>query len=100
MASQGTDVTPQAAVLRVLVNGESEAAEIIRKVRDWTGGQIQFDDQTFASAIADLESKGLVERRAGIPDKQIGQARPGFTLTAAGRNAALEILAASLTRKA
>ena len=97
--SQGSDVTPQAALLRVLVNGESEGADIIRKVRDWTDGQIQLDEQAFASAIADLESTGLVERRAGVPDKRTGQARPTFALTAAGKNSALEILAASLTRK-
>jgi DNA-binding PadR family transcriptional regulator len=98
--SQGPLVTPQAALLRVLVNGESEGSEIIRKVRDWTDGEIQLDEQAFASAMADLESTGLVERRDGPADKRTGQPRTTFVLTAAGRSSALEVLAASLTRKA
>ncbi len=93
-------VTPQAALLRVLVTGESDGAEIIRKVRDWTDGQVQLDDQTFADAIHDLETAGLVERHTGSPDKRTGQPRPTFALTAAGKASGLEILAASLTRKA
>jgi DNA-binding PadR family transcriptional regulator len=98
--SQETPVTPEAALLRVLITGESEGAEIIRKVRDWTDGRIQLDESTFASAVADLESTGLVERRPGVPDRRTGQARPTFALTPAGKSSALEILAASLTRKA
>jgi len=97
--SQGTGATPQAALLRVLINGESDSAEIIRKIHDWTDGEIQLDEQTFATAIADLESSGMVERRSSAPDKRSGQTRPTFALTAAGRAKALEVLAASLTRK-
>jgi DNA-binding PadR family transcriptional regulator len=97
--TQEPPITPQAALLRVLINGESEGPEIIRKVRDWTNGQIQLDEQSFASAMADLESTGLVEKRAAPNDKRVGQARTTFALTAAGKNSALEILAASLTRK-
>jgi DNA-binding PadR family transcriptional regulator len=98
--SQEPPVTPQAALLRVLITGETEGPEIIRKVRDWTDGQIQLDEQSFARAMGDLETAGLVERRAGSPDKRTGQARPMFALTAAGKASALEILANSLTRKA
>jgi DNA-binding PadR family transcriptional regulator len=98
--SQGPLVTPQAALLRVLITGESEGPEIIRKVRDWTDGQIQLDEQAFATAIGDLENTGLVERRSGALDKRTGQPRLTFALTAAGKISALEVLAASLTRKA
>lgn len=38
--SQGSSITPQAALLRVLINGESDGTEIVRKVRDWTDGKI------------------------------------------------------------
>jgi DNA-binding PadR family transcriptional regulator len=97
--SQGPLVTPSAALLRVLITGESDGSEIIRKVRDWTDGQIQLDEQTFAAAIGDLEKTGLVERRSGAVDKRTGHPRLTFALTAAGKTSALEILAASLTRK-
>jgi DNA-binding PadR family transcriptional regulator len=97
--AQEPPITPQAALLRVLINGESEGPEIIRKVRDWTDGQVQLDEEAFASAMADLESTGLVEKRAAPNDKRAGQVRTTFALTAAGKSSALEILAASLTRK-
>jgi DNA-binding PadR family transcriptional regulator len=97
--SQGPLVTPQAALLRVLITGESEGPEIVRRVRDWTEGRIQLDEEAFTTAMADLEKTGLVERRSGTPDKRTGQARQTFALTAAGRTAALEVLAASLTQK-
>ena len=97
--SQGPPVRPQSALLRVLITGESEGSEIVRKVRDWTDGQIQLDELTFTTAMADLEEAGLIERRSGAVDKRTGQAKLTFTLTAAGKTSALEVLAASLTRK-
>jgi DNA-binding PadR family transcriptional regulator len=98
--TSGPTVTPEAALLRVLVSGESDGPDLIRKVRDWTDGKIQLDDQTFASTIAGLEHGGLVERRMGAVDKRTTQPRTLFALTTAGRKSALEVLAASLTRKA
>jgi DNA-binding PadR family transcriptional regulator len=97
--SQGPSITPQAALLRVLISGESDGPEIRRKVRDWTSGKIDFDEQGFSDAIHDLESTGLVERHVGATDKRTGQLRPTYALTAAGHASAMEILAASLTRK-
>jgi DNA-binding PadR family transcriptional regulator len=92
--------TAQEALLRVLINGESDGPDIVRKVRDWTEGQIGLDEQGLAAVIADLERTGLVERRTGPADKRTGQPRELFALTAAGKAAALEVLAASLTREA
>jgi DNA-binding PadR family transcriptional regulator len=97
--SQGPSITPQAALLRVLISGEGDGPEIMRKVRDWTDGKIDFDEQGFSVAIHDLEITGLVERHAGAPDKRPGQPRPTYALTATGHASAMEILAASLTRK-
>ncbi len=93
-------VTPEAALLRVLVSGESDGPDLIRKVRDWTDGKIQLDDEAFAGAITGLENGGLVERHSGSIDKRSAQPRTLFALTTAGRKSALEVLAASLTRKA
>jgi len=97
--NQDPPITPQAALLRVLITGESDGAEIMRRIRDWTDGQMQLDEIGLADTIASLERSGLVERRSGAPDKRTGQARPTFALTAAGHASAVEILAASLTRK-
>jgi DNA-binding PadR family transcriptional regulator len=96
---QGPSITPQSALLRVLITGESDGAEMIRKVRDWTEGKIELDEQSFAAAILDLETNGLVERHTGLPDKRTGQPRQTYALTLAGHSSAMEILANSLTRK-
>jgi DNA-binding PadR family transcriptional regulator len=97
--SQGSLITPQAALLRVLITGESDEPDIMRKVRDWTGGTIELDEPGFLAAIHDLETTELVERHVGAADKRTGQPRQTYTLTSAGHAAAMEILAASLTRK-
>ncbi len=97
--SQGPSITPQAALLRVLITGETEGPEIIRKVRDWTDGKIEFDDQGLMAAIRSLEDSGLVECHTGDADKRTGQPRQSYALTSAGHASAMEILAASLTRK-
>jgi len=97
--SEGPLVTPQAALLRVLITGESDGPEAIRKVRDWTDGQIQLDEESFATTMSELENSGLVERRTSSVDKRTGQPRTTYALTAAGKTSALGVLAASLTRK-
>ena len=97
--SQGSSITPQAALLRVLISGESDGPELMRKVRDWTGGKIDLDEQAFLTAIHDLEIAGLVECHAGAADKRTGLPRQTHALTPAGHASAMEILAASLTRK-
>jgi DNA-binding PadR family transcriptional regulator len=97
--SQGSSITPQAALLRVLITGESDGPEIMRKVRDWTNGKIELDEEGLLAAIHELESTGLVERRTGAADKRTGLPRQTYALTSAGHVAAMEILAASLTRK-
>jgi len=97
--SEGTSITPQAALLRVLITGESDGPELMRKVRDWTGGKIELDEQSFLDAIHALEATGLVDGHASAADKRTGQPRQTYTLTSAGHASAMEILAASLTRK-
>ncbi len=97
--SQGSSITPQAALLRVLINGESDEPEIVRKVRDWTAGKIELDEPSFLATIHALEGAGMVERHAGAVDKRTGLPRQTYTLTPAGHLSAMEILATSLTRK-
>ena len=98
--SKDEPVTPQAALLRVLITGETDGPEIIRKIRDWTGGAIDLDEPTFASTVLALVDSGLVERHQGTPDKRSGEVHMTFALTPAGHASAVEILAASLTRNA
>jgi DNA-binding PadR family transcriptional regulator len=97
--SHAASVTPQAALLRVLINGEADPAELMRKIRDWTDGGIDLDEPGLEATVRALEDSGLVERRHGPPDKRTGQAHVSFALTPAGQASAREILAESLTRK-
>lgn len=92
-------VTAEAALLRVLFPGESDGPDIIRKVRDWTGGTINLDERTLAQVVQGLENQGLVERREGAIDKRTGQPRATFALTTKGQTSAMGVLADSLTRK-
>lgn len=93
-------ITAETALLRVLINGQCESSEIIRKVRDWTEGAVDLDQAAFETAIADLQNKALVEEKTDVStDKRGGQSRHTYVLTPDGQAAAMEILAASLTRK-
>ncbi len=98
--SQGPSITAQAALLRVLITGESDGPEIVRKVRDWTEGQIELDEEALQATMRELENTGLIERHTGATEKRTGQPRQTFALTPAGHASAMEILAASLTRRA
>jgi DNA-binding PadR family transcriptional regulator len=95
---QNPSITAETALLRVLINGECDGAELIRKVRDWTGGAIDLDEAELQAAIDDLLKKSLVESQADATDKRSGQVRQTYVLTPDGQAAAMEILAASLTR--
>jgi DNA-binding PadR family transcriptional regulator len=97
--SQGSTITPQAALLRVLIPGQSDGPELLRKVRAWTGGKIELDEQGFVAAIQELERCGMVERHSGPADKRTGQPSVTYALTPEGKASAMTILAASLTRK-
>jgi len=93
-------ITPEAALLRVLIMGESYGLELTRRVREWTNGKLMLDDQVFYQAMHTLEERGLVETQMSEPDGQRGgQPRRYYKLTAAGQRAALEVLTASLTGK-
>jgi DNA-binding PadR family transcriptional regulator len=94
---QTPSITAETALLRVLINGECDGAELIRKVRDWTDGAIDLDEAGFQAAMSDLRNKALVESQAGATDKRSGQPRQTYLLTPDGQAAAMEILAASLT---
>jgi PadR family transcriptional regulator PadR len=91
-------ITPEAALLRVLIMGESYGLELTRRVREWTNGKLMLDDQVFYQAMRVLEEQALVESTMSEPAGQRGgQPRRYYKLTAAGQRAALEILTASLT---
>jgi DNA-binding PadR family transcriptional regulator len=91
-------ITPEAALLRVLITGEGYGLELTRRVREWTNGKIMLDDDSFYQAVRTLEGQGLVDSYMSEPTGQRGgQPRRYYKLTAAGQRAALEILTASLT---
>jgi DNA-binding PadR family transcriptional regulator len=95
MASQ---ISPEQALLRVLIQGEGYGLELTRRVREWTNGKLMLEDQAFYQAMGVLEEQGLVESFMSEPVGQRGgQPRRYYKLTAAGQRAALEVLTASLT---
>jgi DNA-binding PadR family transcriptional regulator len=91
-------ITAEAALLRVLINGEAIGLELTTRVREWTNGKLMLDDQSFYAAVRTLEEQGLVTSFMSEPAGQRGgQPRRYYKLTAAGQRAALEVLTASLT---
>ena len=93
-------VTPEAALLRVLITGEAIGLDLATRVREWTNGKLMLDDETFYQAMQVLEEQALVESYMSEPTGQRGgQPRRYYKLTAAGQRAALEVLTASLTGK-
>lgn len=96
---QPEPVTPRSALLRVLISGESDPPEIVRRIRDWTEGRIALDASALSDMLSALESSGLVERHQGTPDRRTGEPQVTYALTPAGRSSAMEVLADSLTRK-
>ncbi len=91
-------ITPEAALLRVLITGEGYGLELTRRVKEWTNGKLMLEDEGFYQAIHALEEQGLVESYMSEPVGQRGgQPRRYYKLTADGQRAALEILTASLT---
>ena len=91
-------VSPEAAILRVLIQGEGYGLELTRRVREWTNGKLMLGDESFYQAVQVLEEQGLVESYMSEPVGQRGgQPRRYYKLTAAGQRAALEVLTATLT---
>ena len=91
-------VSPESALLRVLITGEAYGLQLVQRVREWTSGKLMLDDESFYQAMHLLEEQGLVESYMSEPVGQRGgQPRRYYKLTAAGQRAALEVLTASLT---
>ena len=44
-------VSPEAALLRVLIQGETYGLELTRRVREWTDGKLMLEDQVFYHAL-------------------------------------------------
>jgi len=72
-------------ILSILADGESYGYEIIQRVHDLTGGNVQWTTSTLYPLLHRLEGKGLLEsfwRDAGP-----GPDRKYYRLTAKGRKA-------------
>lgn len=72
-------------VLSILAEGESYGYEIIRKVRELSGGQIEWSDGMLYPVLHRLERDGLVKSRWKEADT--GRERKYYSLSTGGRNA-------------
>jgi PadR family transcriptional regulator PadR len=72
-------------VLSILEGGESYGYAIIERVKELSGGRIEWTDGMLYPVLHRLETQGLVAPRWGESEK--GRKRRYYALTAAGRRA-------------
>jgi len=75
-------------VLSILSNGESYGYTILQRVRDLSGGEIEWSDGMLYPVLHRLESQHLVRARWAVSDT--GRKRKYYALTAAGKRALAE----------
>ena len=72
-------------LLSILAEGESYGYEIIQKVRELSGGQIEWSDGMLYPVLHRLEREGLIESE--WKEAASGRERKYYTLSADGRRA-------------
>ncbi|HWD92479.1 MAG TPA: PadR family transcriptional regulator [Verrucomicrobiae bacterium] len=72
-------------VLSILADGESYGYEIIQKVRELSGGHIEWSDGTLYPVLHRLERDGLIESE--WRQAESGRDRKYYSLSKAGGNA-------------
>jgi PadR family transcriptional regulator, regulatory protein PadR len=72
-------------VLSILAEGESYGYEIIQKVRELSGGQIEWSDGMLYPVLHRLEREGLVESE--WKEAESGRERKYYCLSSGGRKA-------------
>lgn len=70
-------------VLAILAQGESYGYEIIQRVREMSGGQMEWKDGMLYPVLHRLERNGLVEAKWG--ESETGRRRRYYRLVKAGR---------------
>jgi PadR family transcriptional regulator PadR len=72
-------------LLSILTEGESYGYEIIQKVRELSGGQIEWSDGMLYPVLHRLERDGLIE--AEWKEAESGRERKYYSLSSSGRKA-------------
>jgi DNA-binding PadR family transcriptional regulator len=75
-------------ILSILDSGENYGYAIIQRVRELSGGQIEWTDGMLYPVLHRLEAQGLVRTRWGVSDT--GRKRKYYTLNRDGREALAE----------
>jgi PadR family transcriptional regulator, regulatory protein PadR len=75
-------------VLSILADGESYGYTIIQRVRELSGGEIEWTDGMLYPVLHRLEAQGLVRSRWLISDA--GRKRKYYTLAATGKRALMK----------
>ena len=84
-------ITPKAAILQALLQGEKYGLEIIRDLEERTCRRLILAQATVYPALRDLEREGYLLSRESEPlVERGGRARIYYRLTAEGRKAALD----------
>ena len=72
-------------VLSVLAGGESYGYEIIKKVRELSGGNVEWSDGMLYPVLHRLEREGLIESE--WKESKTGRERKYYSLSSGGREA-------------
>ena len=70
-------------ILAILASGESYGYEILQKVREASGGQLDWADGMLYPVLHKLENKGLIESRWVTPEN--GRKRKYYRINSSGR---------------
>jgi len=75
-------------ILSILEEGESYGYTIIQRVKELSGGEIEWTDGMLYPVLHRLEAQSLVRSRWGVSDA--GRKRKYYALTTAGKRALVE----------
>jgi len=73
-----------ALVLAILAEGDSYGYAILRRVRDMSGGELEWTDGMLYPVLHRLERSGLIDARWAIAES--GRQRKYYRITDAGRD--------------
>jgi len=82
-------VTARAALLQVLVNGDSYGLQLIDRVAEHTGGRVKLHQGSVYPALRAMVREGLLESYQADPSStRAGRPRTYYRITAEGRRVA------------
>jgi PadR family transcriptional regulator PadR len=90
-------LTAKGAILQALITGPAYGLEVIDRVREKTGGEVELHQGSAYPALRALEREGLVRSWEGAPiESRAGRPRRYYELTADGLRTARSHRAALL----